>query len=151
MFGFGKKEIEIFLEKYNYSPGETIRGRISLKLNKPIHARALKVGLVGEKFVTETVRDSGGSMRSRQKRKNVYSFEMPLDSEKEYLQGEYDFEIKIPTNLLQTSLPEGIISDVIKTYKILTGSESNVFWYVIAKLDVPMKFDVSERIQINIG
>ena len=98
MFGFGKKEIEIFLEKYNYSLGENIGGKISLKLNKPTKAKALKVGLIGERLITETGRTADGKINSHQRKEYVFNFEMPLDGEKEYSQGEYNFEIKIVIN-----------------------------------------------------
>lgn len=45
---FGKERIEIFLDKYNPLLGETISGRMVLKLKKPVHARGLKVALIGE-------------------------------------------------------------------------------------------------------
>lgn len=35
---FGKGRIEIFLDKYNYLLGETISGRMVLKLKKRVHA-----------------------------------------------------------------------------------------------------------------
>ncbi len=76
---------------------------------------------------------------------------MPLDGEREYSQGEYNFEIKIPTNLSQTSLPGSLAGDVIKTIQIFAGKETNISWYVIAKLDISMGFDISNKIQINIG
>jgi len=150
MFGFGKKEIEIFLEKYNYSLGENIGGKISLKLNKPTKAKALKVGLIGERLITETGRTTDGKISSHQRKEYVFNFEMPLDGEKEYSQGEYNFEIKIPTNISQ-NLPGGLAGDLLKTVQILAGNKSNVYWYIIAKLDIPMGIDVSNRIQINIA
>jgi hypothetical protein len=151
MFGFGKKEIEIFLEKYNYSLGENIVGKILLKLNKPTKSKALKVGLIGERLITETGRTTDGKISSHQRKEYVFNFEMPLDGEKEYSQGEYNFEIKIPTTLSQTSLPGGLAGDVIKTIQVLSGKQSNISWYVIAKLDISMGFDISNKIQINIG
>jgi len=149
MFGFGKKEIEITLEKFNFSIGETVRGKIFLKLKKPTRAKALKVGLIGERL-TKNTRIQGTNVSSQQKKEYVFNFEMPLDGEKEYSQGEYNFEIKIPTNLSQT-LPGGLAGDVLKTIQTLAGNQSNVYWYIIAKLDIPMGIDVSNKIQINIA
>jgi hypothetical protein len=149
VFGFGKKQIEVIIEKYNFSLGESIKGTIKLALNKPTHAKALKVGLIGERL-TNTTRVQGGKVRPEQKKEHVFNFEMPLDGEKEYLQGEYNFEIKIPTNLSQ-NLPGGLTGDVLKTIQIIAGNKSNVYWYVIAKLDIAMGIDVSKKVQVNIG
>jgi sporulation-control protein spo0M len=150
IFGFGKGKIDIVIERYNFSPGETIKGNIILKLKEPTHAKALKVGLLGEKSVTET-RMINGRTTTNNRNVTVFNFEMPLDGEKDYTEGEYDFELKVPTNLAQPSLPQSAVGDVIKTIQILAGRESNVRWYVVAKLDIPMGIDVSKKIQINIG
>jgi len=147
VFGFGKGRIEVFLEKYNFSPGETIKGRISLKLKKPTRAKALKVGLVGEETKREFEKTSG----TRQTKTHFFDFEMPLDGEKEYLEGEYNFEIKIPANVLQTPTPGGAVGDIIKGIQLLSGKDIRISWYVIAKLDIPSGFDVSKKVQVNIG
>jgi len=150
VFGFGKGKIDIIIEKYNFSPGDDIKGKIILKLKEPTRAKALKVGLIGEKAVTET-RMINGRASSSQRNDCVFKFEMPLDGEKDYTEGEYDFEIKVPTSLSKPSLPQGVAGDVLKTIQILAGKESNVRWYVISKLDIPMGIDVSKRVQVNIG
>ena len=54
MFGFGKKQIEIVLEKLNFSHGDIIKGKVILDLKNPTHAKALKVGIVGERTTTTT-------------------------------------------------------------------------------------------------
>ena len=150
VFGFGKGKIEVILEKYNFSPGESIKGRISLKLKKPIEAKALKVGLVGEKATTEFGKTSGRGMSTSQSKTHFYDFEMPLDGKKEYLEGEYNFEIKIPANVLQ-SQPGGTVGDVIKGIQLLSGKDVRISWHVIAKLDIPSGLDVSKKVQVNIG
>ena len=151
VFGFGKGKIEVFLEKYNFSPGETIKGRISLKLKKPTKAKALKVGLIGEKATTKYGRTSGKGMSTSRSKTYFYNFEMPLDGEKEYLEGEYNFEIKIPANVLQTPSPGGAVGDIVKGIQLLSGKDVRVSWYIIAKLDIPSGFDVSKKVQVNIG
>jgi len=145
VFGFGKGKFEIILEKYNFSPGETIKGRILMKLKKPTQAKALKVGLVGEKKTTQYRKTS-----SSQSKTHFFDFEMPLDGEKEYLEGEYNFEIKIPSSVLQRPAPGGAVGDIVKGIQLLSGKDVRINWYVIAKLDIPSGFDVSKRVQVNI-
>jgi hypothetical protein len=76
---------------------------------------------------------------------------MQLDGEKDYFQGEYIFELKVPGNITQPSTPQGVAGDVIKAIQILSARESDVRWYVTAKLDIPMRLDVDTRVKINIG
>ncbi len=145
VFGFGKGKIEVSLEKYNFSPGEIIKGKISLKLKKPTRAKALKVGLVGEKKTTQYRTSS-----SSQSKTHFFDFEMPLDGEKEYLEGDYNFEIKIPANVLQVQ-PGGAVGDIVKGIQLLSGKDVRISWHVIAKLDIPSGIDVSKKVQVNIG
>jgi hypothetical protein len=145
IFSFGRGKIEVFLEKYNFSPGENIKGRISLKLKKPIRAKALKVGLVGEKKTTQY-----GASSTSQRKTHFYNFEMPLDGEREYLEGDYNFEIKIPANVLQAQ-PGGAVGDIVKGIQLLSGKDIKISWHVIAKLDIPSGLDVSKKVQVNIG
>lgn len=150
MFGFGKKQIEIVLEKLNFSHGDTIKGNVILTLKNPTHAKALKVGIVGERTTTTTSTINGRPTTSTRNVK-VFSFDMPLDGEKDYFQGEYSFELKVPGNITQPSTPQGVAGDVIKTIQILSARESDVRWYVTANLDIPMRLDVDTRVQVNIG
>ncbi|MCX6821952.1 MAG: hypothetical protein NTW30_04205 [Candidatus Aenigmarchaeota archaeon] len=151
MFGFGKKQIDVILEKYNFSSGETVKGKVLLTLDKIIHAKQLRVALIGERMSTVNQRRPDGTMQSTQRKEYVFNFQMPLDGEKDYQQGEYTFEIKIPTNVLQNIPLEGKIGGVLKTIQVLSMAGSRISWYVQANLDIPMGFDVSKRIQINIA
>ena len=151
VFGLGEKKIEVILDKFNFSPGETIKGKVILKLKKPVRAKQLKVGLRGEK-ITENIRTAGSKRTHHEEKSYIYNFEMPLDKEKDYLEGEYSFEIKVPTNLSkQNPLPPGAVGDFLKGLQILAGRDARITWYVIAYLDVPMGFDLSEKVQVNIG
>lgn len=145
VFGFGKKEIEVTLDKYNYSPGETITGKAMVNLKKPVEARQLKVALIGR---AATTRIGRGVNRGTQ---TFEYFQMPLDGEKTYTSGEYSFEIKIPANILQPT-PGGIIGEAEKAIQLLSGAYTRISWYIQAALDRPGKMDISsKKVQINIG
>jgi hypothetical protein len=96
----GPDQMALKLEKYNYEPGDTIKGVVSLILKKPTKARKLEVALLGK--VRTTHRDADGDIHTSDK--IVYDFTLPLDGEKEYQNGEYPFEIKIPTNIHMSSV-----------------------------------------------
>jgi len=150
MFGFGKKLIDVILEKYNFSPGENVKGKISLTLDKIIHAKQLRVALIGERTSPVTKTQPDGKSYQTQEKTYVFNFQMPLDGEKDYQQGEYTFEIKIPLNVLQNVPLEGKIGGILKTIQVLSMASSRISWYVQANLDIPLGFDVSKRVQINI-
>lgn len=151
MFGFGKKKIDVVLESYNFTSGDTVKGKVVLTLDKPVHARQLRVELFGERISTTMQRRSDGSMHSDQEKTKVFTFKMPLDGEKDYMQGEYTFEIKIPSNILQSTQVGGVTGEIIKTIQSLSMGGGRVSWYIQADLDVPMGVDVSKKVQINIG
>ncbi|MBI2530210.1 MAG: hypothetical protein HYW05_03665 [Candidatus Diapherotrites archaeon] len=147
LFNFGIGGIELRLEKYEFAPGEAIKGHVSLKLKKPIKARKLGIALLG---LQETHQLRSGPSPRRESN-YIFNFEKPLDGEKEYLQGEYDFELKIPANVLEGSYGSGALAAVAKTAQFLGGALTNIKWFVEASLDIPMGLDVRKKIQINIG
>lgn len=156
VFGLGKKQIEVTIDKYNYSPGETITGKATLKLKNPTDARQLRAELIGERVTTRVGggmgRGMGRSSYSRRKG-HIYDFKMPLDGEKTYSGGEYDFQIKIPANILETvPMPGGAAGEAVKAVQFLSGAHTRISWFVRAILDRPGKKDIaSKNIQVVIG
>jgi len=163
LFGFGRGKIEIALDKFNYAPGETIKGEVILKLNKPIKAKRLKLCFYGEK-TSRVPRDSlgpnhGGGVRVsigpasgyENRTVRIYSFEMELDGEKEYSNAEYDFEIKIPEELFERAKIEGkgLLTNLMKL--AAAAQARNVARYIEAVLDVPLGIDMRKTVQINIA
>lgn len=141
-----KGNIELQLEKYNLSPGDTIKGEVLLKLKKPVHARALKIRFIGEQ-VTRKTSLSGTHVSSSSQKTYVHKFVMSPDGEKEYFNENYSFEITIPKDIIQraTAPPEGAIGDLVKAAQIPSGVNRRIDWYVEAKLDVPKGLDVRKN------
>ncbi|MCK4366097.1 MAG: hypothetical protein KAW45_08595 [Thermoplasmatales archaeon] len=145
---FGGEKITLTLEKYNYAPGETIKGTVALKLKKPTKARKFEIEFAGVKVERQTGMGIGptSSNRRQQQRVYLYHFKMPLGGEGEYQQGEYPFEITIPPDVKQAATQaEGKVGTAVTALKAISGVTSRIDWYVYAKLDVPMKLDVSKR------
>lgn len=140
-----KGSIEIIPEKYSYSPGETIKGKVELKLKKPIESDSLNIGLIGQ---MKTKSYSGGKTRNRVE--NIFNFSQPLESRKNYSPSEYtyNFSIKIPSNVL--SQANGTLGAIIKSAQLLTGNISSIKWHLISELKCK-GFDISKKIQINIA
>ncbi len=149
---FKKGKIEMSLGKYNFVPGETITGNINLSMKKPVTARGLTVQLRGDLITKRMSRDSDGHMKSETNRTCIFDQKIPLDGEKKYKDSNYNFEIKIPENILDEDRPlEGALGSAVKAMKFITGTRERIEWQIIAKLDVPKALDVSKKQQITIG
>jgi len=159
IFGIGAGKIDIVLEKFNFAPGETIRGKVSFELKKPTLAKKLRITLAGVRITNQQVQHPNRPPSMETRKDFIHHFEMPLDGEKEYSKGEYPFEIKIPDNVLGVStLPKeatsGILGAVLKTAETLSkmsATSSRIEWYLEAALEVPGAFDVKKKIEITVG
>ena len=84
---FWKGKIELMLQKHSYSPGETINGEIHLKLKKPIKARKIEIRLLGQEKITSRHVSSRGGYHTRTNTYTICDVRIPLDGEKDYLNG----------------------------------------------------------------
>jgi len=152
---FGPDKITFTLEKFNYKPGENIKGKVKLNLKKPLPGRKLEISLIGKKKTTR--RTSKGSQTHYE---TVYDFSVPISGEKEYHQGEYEFEIPIPGDILyeksqrqkaQENLEDklGAAGSIIGA--VAMGGTSRINWVVKAQLDVPKKLDIKKAQDIVIS
>jgi len=143
MFGFGKGSIDILPEKFNYAPGDTIKGKVILKLKQAAEARELRIVLKGERTSTSF---SGG--KTRRQTITIHEFKLPLDGQKTYPAGEkeYSFEIKAP-QISGMPKTEGALGAVLGAAMFLSGAQ--IRWFLDASLDMP-GFDVSKRVNISI-
>ena len=146
---FGPPKITLMLEKYNFSPGETAKGTVSINLKKPEYARKLKISLVGVRKIRR------GNKWQWQK---IYDFDMPISGEKDYQKEQIPFELKIPPDILdprtgqqaiQDSLEDklGAAGTLISSVAVGTGKTE---WKIKAQLDIPKKLDIkaSQDIQL---
>lgn len=150
VFGIGEGSIEIQLPKFNYTQGETIKGKLVLKLNAPKKARELRVELVAERRITQTRIGTSGR-RTHTSIERVYEFKLPLRGEGEFTSSEYDFELQVPKFSAAVpgevaGTPEGI-GAVVRTLLSLPSPPS---WYVIGVLDIPLSLDITKKVQISV-
>ena len=151
---FGPDKITMMLDKYNFAPGDTIKGTITLNLKKPTKARKMEVSFIGQR--KEKYRDRKGT--THYKTTNVFNFTMPLGPEKEYQKESFPFEIKIPNDLLQqTRAPntpqlDGALGKAVAVGSVLAGQRYYpIEWLVYANLDVPMKLDINKSQKIMLS
>ena len=150
--GLGAGKIDLNLNKLNFSAGETIDGEVILTLKKPVTAKRVYVKLFAHKEIREV---SAGKRRKRIQ--TIFEFKQDLDGEKEYPAGtplKYPFSLKVPAGSSVGIADEGIksaIGAIAQVANVFGTTTSTQKWYVEARLDLPMKFDVSKKIQINVG
>ncbi len=140
-----KGSIELIPEKYNYSLGEKITGKLVLKLKKPANDGKLIIGLKCEK--SETNYSNGKKNSSNY---ILFDFKFPLENKKDYSPGEYpyDFSIEIPKNYSKDVGP--IAGNIIKSINFLRGRDSSLKWYLYSELNCS-GVDLSKRIEINVS
>ena len=151
---FGKEKITLMLEKYDFKPGDTIKGNISLNLKKPVHARKLEVSLIGKRKTRHHT--SRGSQTHYEK---IYDFDIPIAGEKEYQNEQYPFEIKIPSDILSDKTARDTMQDSLEDkigtagtfISAMTMGTYRIYWEVRAQLDVPKMFDVKKSQDIVIS
>ena len=148
---FGPDKITITLEKFDYKPGEKIKGSVKLNLKKPTKARKLEIGLFGER--KEQYRSADGKINT--KNVIVYDFKIQLGSEGEFQTEEFSFEIPIPSDILSIDARKNLSGGLGTVVDVLgTMSGHRVFpvqWFVKSQLDVPMMFDIKKEQKIVIN
>jgi hypothetical protein len=146
---FDKGKIEVTIPKTHFAPGDTISGKVTLTIKKPVAAKELGVWLIGERTTTSGGGLAGGERRTEKER--VYDFKVGLDGEKDYDKGgEYPFEIKISADILDVRGPQ-LGGAAGQALKFVTGAGSSTKWHLQAKLDIPRGIDVKKDVDITIG
>lgn len=147
LFGIGAGKAEIKIDKTNFSSAELIKGKLTLTLNKSIMAKRVFVKLIAQRKVCKIERTTKGRRR-RCEFKEIYCDTKEIDGEKEYSSElNYDFEIMVPENAPKSNYSKISIGPFI----VINGSEGSIRWFLTAGLELPMAFDVSKTIQLNVS
>lgn len=151
---FGGEKITLILEKYDFKPGENIKGTVFLNFRKPTTGRKLNVSLIGQR--KERYRDHDGHTQYRYE--NVFSFTVTLSGEMEYQSNQFPFDLKIPENVLsQCKTPEmpqmeGTLGKLAVIGHAMSMAQTYpVEWLILSHLDIPKKFDVKKSQEIIIS
>jgi len=153
VFGFGEGSIDLVLGKTNFAFGETIQGKLNLKLKKEKQARQLRV-----RIEATSRRSSGGPalINTGQKRKvevvTLYKTDAVLDGEKLYMPPgkEYEFKIQVPQKSALPPMPEGGLGKALGAVNMLAGVQHRIEWRLIASLDIPGKMDITKKLNISV-
>ena len=134
VMGIGEGSLEITLDKYTFSVGDTINGKIILKLNKPKQANSLRV-----EFYGEILKKSGKSTHMQR----VHHVKAEISGKRQYQPGEtIAFSLKVPSDINYPKA-KGFIEGLL-------SKPRPQGWYVHASLDVPLQFDINKRVKVAI-
>jgi len=155
-----EEKMSLTLDKYSYKPGEIIKGNIKINLEKPLKGRKLQVALIGAVITTSKIDSCNHFDDHLHHHKEddtftvpepFYNFTINLDGEKEYIDNEYAFEIKIPSDAIEKQPRfEGWLKKAMDFSRLLGGHPPYVEWFVYSQLDVPWKIDIWKKQKIEI-
>ena len=148
---------DLSLEKREYSPGEIVRGNLTLKTEKSCKARKLMLFAQGKESTIVRVSESTGSNSNRHTATRTYS---EINT----------FFLKDLSHLLQKSVSSNTLQDetleilpqnkeiafdfTLPTYNNLfssyKGKHANITYTVKATADIAKKFDVTKEEQFSI-
>ena len=149
LFSSKKGNIEIILDKPNFSAGESVTGKVRLTVNREFVSKKAFVRLFAEK---RSQRYNNG--QSQTYNSIVFDYKFPLYNDVRQLTAtngviEYSFDIKIPSNF-NSSIP-GVVGNVINTISKVTGVGYTT-WYLVANINVKGSlFNIRKKIKINVA
>jgi len=151
VFGLFEGGIELLTDKTNYKFGETVTGRVRLKLKQPKKAKALELRFYGEKSKGVAISlGSSPKMTKSNAAERISEVRVTIDGEKEYFNQEYPFEFNLPTQN-PAGLPDSeLAKTAVQVAAAFAGGTINIKWFLEAHLDIPMSIDISKKIQLNV-
>lgn len=152
--GIGVGSIELQLVRSDFRPGDSIDGRLTLKLDKPTEAKQLVVGVRAIEKRTVKTKDHDGRPTTQTESHTFFQVEQPLEGKRTFRSDSWDVHLKLPSDVLgnETPLPGGRLGDVVRVVSALTGSRRPpLSWTVFAYLEIPWKANVKTSRDITVS
>jgi hypothetical protein len=136
VLGFNEGGINITLAKTAYSPGDVVKGSITVNLKNSKFGKELRLDVYGER------EDDQYQLKENRR----YILRQMIAGEQMYCDGDvFPFSFKIPANIKRKKM-NGVH---LRPFKHYTGEKPSK-WFVQASLDMPLTFDLNHRIGIKI-
>lgn len=127
-----------------FSPGDAIRGRVTLSLREPGEARRLVVALVAKQRAVGLAPGQRGLALSYRK-DTVWRFELVLDGERVYRTGlSYPFELLVPEGALEPTFGHSLLDALTANHRFPPE------WSVTAVLERPWKLNVKAAVDVQV-
>jgi len=151
---FRKNKLDLKIERYNYKPGEIVKGSFYIDLKKTYEVRKIQVSLIGRR--KERYTDAEGETQYHFV--NVYEFPLPIAPEGKYQYQQFHFEIKIPDTILEQCdqpidyNPDTTLGKIAEFSRAMSTNRTYpVEWLIEAQLDIPMRIDMTKSHKIIIS
>jgi hypothetical protein len=150
VFGIGVGKVEVQLIKTAVRGGETLHGRVLLKLARKTEAKRLVCGLEATQEKSTWVSNGRGGSDRRTEHATLYHAEVELDGKRTYFDEAYDLHLAVPAQP-KLEMPQGFLGDVAKFINVVQGAKAPVHWRVFAFLDVPWKANIRGGVDITLA
>jgi hypothetical protein len=156
--GYGIGTIRLTLPKTTYTIGEAVEGTLLLSVSRPVQARGLFAILAAEQEFYRWADPVGKNGLHTVKRK-LYHYQHQLDGEREYEKtvepAAYPFRLLLPPGVgfvQDLRDPANGSAAMIGSIRTMDGSVPSSLpeWTVEGYLDLPLAFDVKEKIRLSV-
>lgn len=150
MVGEIGEELIVKLEKNSFSKGETINGRVHVRMTKPIIAHELLIRFFAFKVVVD---NEGNPIKplTEEEGPKLQKNSKKLDGEKLYANADYFFSLEIPIDLDLKPIPDNFFAKITEKIRNYMGRKTVLEWYVEASLKISEEDRVDERESIEIN
>jgi hypothetical protein len=146
--GIGVGSIDLMLVKHAFRPGETIQGRLLLKLEEPVDAKRLVVGVHATEERERWVTDARGQKVRERETRTRFRVERELSGKGLFRNDAWDFHLPLPGSA-EIPAPEGLLGDVVRL--VAAVARPQLEWRVYAFLDIPWKANVKAGTDISVA
>jgi hypothetical protein len=147
--GIGVGSLDLLLIKHAFRGGETVHGRLIVKLEEPIEAKRLVVGVHATEERERWVTDARGQQVRERETRTRYRVERQLDGKRTYRGDEgYDFHLPLPGGD-ELPMPDGFLGNVVKLVAAVTRPQLD--WRLYAFLDIPWKANLKAGADITVA
>jgi hypothetical protein len=146
----GRGHVAISLDRDRFSPGDEIKGRVTLAIDEPFDAKKLVVQLRALQRTVDYHR-TGGVRTVGTSKVTIYQFEKELGGPRRYGSEELPFTLVVPRDATarQPPAPAGKIGDVARAVSsVVAPTTGPIEWRVTATLIVPFGRDLDHAVDI---
>jgi hypothetical protein len=159
--GIGVGSIELMLVKHAFRPGETVHGRLLLKLEEPVEAKRLVIGVHATEERERWTTDARGQKVRERETRTRYRVERQLEGKRSFRGDAWDFHLPLPgpkpsagpdfrwsPGATELPAPEGFLGDVVRL--VAAVARPQLDWRVYAFLDIPWKTNLKAGADITV-
>lgn len=141
------EELVIELDKKEFKKGESVIGRVFVRMSKPMIAHDLSVKFFGLKTI---VNKEGVPIQQDAKEEKLFKVKKELDGEKLYSNADYFFSLEIPADLNTQPVSDTFIPKLMEQIRSYLGQKTILEWFVEATLKISEEDRVDRREKIII-